>query len=77
MERFEDPKDPLNGPAYHTGKLCVQPGCRRPAGTNWSAFLCQPCNAERMARITRTLEHELARLEGLVPADSLPPDMTP
>ena len=74
MERYEDPSDPLNGPEFHTGKRCIEKGCQRPAGTRWSKFWCQPCNAARMGRIGRTLEHELARLEGRVPENSMPPD---
>lgn len=64
MERFEDPSDPLNGPAHHTGKLCIERGCERPAGTHWSRFWCQPCNAARMTRIGKALRVELDRHEG-------------
>ncbi len=64
MERFEDPADPLNGPAHHTGKPCIEQGCNRPAGTRWSRFWCQPCNAARMRRIGSALKAELARYEG-------------
>lgn len=55
MERYEDANDPLNAMKYHTGKLCIE-GCKRPAGTAWSPFWCQPCNAERMNRITSYLQ---------------------
>lgn len=69
MNRYEDPKDPLNGPAYHTGKPCITKGCENPAGTNWGKFWCQPCNAARMNRISATLENELARLQGKAQQD--------
>lgn len=50
-ERYQNPDDPLNGKEYHTGKLCIE-GCGRLAGTHWSKLWCQPCNAERMKRIS-------------------------
>jgi hypothetical protein len=59
-----DPNDPYNGPAYWTGRLCIEPGCYRLAGTAWSPHWCQPCNAERMRRITRQLEALHARAGG-------------
>jgi hypothetical protein len=62
-DRYQDPADPLNGPKYHTGKLCVE-GCGRPAGTHWSHLWCQPCNAARMDRIGKALRTEIERLEG-------------
>jgi hypothetical protein len=43
--------DPRNGPGYHTGELCIVPGCRRPAGTWWSPLWCFEHNVERMDRI--------------------------
>lgn len=50
-----DPAHPNNSPTYHTGKPCIM-GCGRPAGTAWGLHWCQPCNAERMDRISRNLE---------------------
>lgn len=41
---------------YRTGRLCITPGCYKPAGTAWSPYWCAECNAERMERITRNLE---------------------
>ena len=55
MEKYRDPNDPLNGEKYHTGKPCVE-GCGRPAGTAWSKFWCQPCNAARMDGIGDSLK---------------------
>lgn len=75
MERYEDPQDPLNATSYHTGKTCIEKGCSRPAGTHWSPFWCQQCNAARMRRISGALVHELTRLQGAVPAESMPLDM--
>lgn len=74
LERYENPDDPLNAASYHTGRPCIERGCERPAGTHWSRFWCQPCNAARMKRISGVLEHEMARLEGKVPVDSMPPN---
>lgn len=62
MAKCQDPNDPLNGPEHHTGKLCVE-GCGRPAGTAWSPHWCQPCNAERMDRISRNLRRMARRPE--------------
>lgn len=64
MERYEDPNDPLNGPEFHTGKKCAVKGCSNRAGTSWSPFFCQPCNANRFNRITANLEKEIAYREG-------------
>lgn len=63
MHRFEDPSDPLNATKYYTGRQCVEKGCTRPAGTHWSPFWCQPCNAVRLNRISANLEAEVARYE--------------
>lgn len=63
MERFDDPLDPLNGAEHHTGRPCIEPGCERPAGTWWSPHWCQPCNAERLRRISSHLDDILRRLK--------------
>jgi len=62
---YRDLDHPLNSSTYHTGKSCVEKGCDRPAGTHWSPFWCAEHNAERLERITATLEAELKRLETL------------
>lgn len=63
LERYEDPDDPLNGSMFQTGKVCIARGCSRPAGTHWSKFWCQPCNAIRVRRINQFLEDEVARYD--------------
>lgn len=45
----EDPSHPHNSDAYLTGSPCVC--CGNPAGTAWSPFWCQSCNAQRLRRI--------------------------
>ncbi len=55
MQAYADPHDPLNGSEHHSGRKCIEPGCDRPAGTAWSPFWCQPCNAVRMDRISASL----------------------
>ena len=55
MDAYDDPNNELNGPKYHTGKTCIEPGCENPAGTAWSPHWCQPCNAKRMQTITEHL----------------------
>jgi len=58
LPKYEDPDDTLNGPRYQTGKLCIE-RCGRPAGTAWSPYWCWRCNADRIGRISRSL-NELA-----------------
>jgi len=60
MDRCDDPHDPLNSPAFYTGRPCIEPGCKRPAGTGWSPYWCQPCNAARLHRIDQSLRQLLA-----------------
>ena len=64
MKRFEDPHDPLNGVQYRTGNPCVEPGCDRPAGTAWSRYWCQPCNALRMNGINLSFARMVAEAKG-------------
>jgi hypothetical protein len=54
MKPYEDPNNIGNSQKYHTGKLCIE-GCGRPAGTAWSPFWCQECNAKRINRISEEL----------------------
>jgi len=61
MERFDNPDDPLNGLLYRTGKTCVEQGCFQAAGTAWSPYWCQACNAKRMRRITAQLQEGIER----------------
>lgn len=64
LSRYADPNDPANGPKYHSGKPCIELGCEKPAGTAWSPHWCFRHNAERMARIDRSMD-ELAEGFGL------------
>lgn len=61
---YRDPNDAGNSSAYHTGKPCIEKGCSNPAGTYWSEFWCQEHNAERLERITKNLEDEIAYRRG-------------
>jgi hypothetical protein len=54
--KYRDPNDPLNGEKYQTGELCIEPGCNAPAGTAWSPLWCQKHNAERIDRISESLD---------------------
>jgi len=63
MEAYEDPSSPGNGLAHRTGKRCIEAGCGNPAGTAWSHFWCQPCNALRMNRIGVSLRNMQAELK--------------
>jgi hypothetical protein len=62
MKPYEDPNHPWNGLKYRSGQLCIERGCNNPAGTAWSPYWCQPCNAKRMNSIRASME-EIA--EGL------------
>jgi hypothetical protein len=61
MERHHDPDDPLNGPEHRSGRTCVEKGCNNPAGTAWSPYWCQSCNAARMDHIAQQLGKLLNR----------------
>lgn len=63
MMRCENPSDPGNSPIHLTGKLCIEHGCKRPAGTAWSPYWCQPCNAARMKRIDAGLRAAMAKFD--------------
>lgn len=56
---YADPGHPGNSPKHRTGKPCIERGCENPAGTAWSPFWCQSCNAARMDRITASLDRVL------------------
>jgi hypothetical protein len=60
--RSDDPEDAMNGPRYHTGRLCTEPGCHEPAGTAWGPHRCQRHNAEQLARMSRALAELSARV---------------
>ena len=53
--RADDPYDAMNGPRYHTGRSCKQPGCYADAGTAWGPHWCQRHNAERLHHIGQSL----------------------
>ena len=55
MSGYDDPNHPGNGPAFRTGKPCINV-CGRPAGTAWSPHWCFECNVERINRIRAQLE---------------------
>lgn len=59
LEPYQDPKHEWNGAEYLTGKKCIE-GCGREAGTAWSAHWCQPCNAQRLDKISGQMENILA-----------------
>ena len=61
--RAQQPDDPMNGPRYHTGRFCTEPGCYEPAGTAWGPRWCQRHNADQLDRISRSLA-ELGALVG-------------
>lgn len=52
---YRDPDNDANGPSHHTGETCIENGCNQSAGTAWSPYWCQSCNAKRMDRISSNL----------------------
>jgi len=50
-EPWKNQNSPNNSKKYHTGKPCVEVGCKNPAGTAWSPYFCKECNAARFERI--------------------------
>lgn len=63
MEPFEDPNNLGNSEKYHTGKECIEPGCDNPAGTAWSPYWCQSCNAKRINKISFQLVSMIKKME--------------
>lgn len=61
-----DPIHPGNSPKHLTGKLCIEK-CGRPAGTAWSPYWCQPCNAERIRRVNAGLAAAMAQFDRATP----------
>ena len=64
LPAYADRNHPGNGDVHLSGKACVEKGCTSPAGTLWSPFWCFEHNIERMERIGRNLEAELAYRTG-------------
>lgn len=52
---YADPSNPGNAVTYHTDGLCIENGCKEPAGTWWSALWCFKHNVIRMDRIRASL----------------------
>ena len=56
MDRpYADPSNPGNAVTYHSGRLCIENGCKEPAGTWWSPLWCFKHNVIRMDRISASL----------------------
>ena len=63
MLAYEDPNHDGNSAKWHTGKRCVESGCKANAGTWWSPLWCFEHNVARMKRITAGLNDAVARAE--------------
>ncbi|MGW1422677.1 hypothetical protein ACWAT4_21485 [Bradyrhizobium manausense] len=68
MMNYENPEHDGNSAKWHTGKQCIEKGCKKPAGTWWSPHWCFDHNVERMQRISAGLNDavERAKLAELV-----------
>jgi hypothetical protein len=60
---YHDENDPGNDVRYLSGRTCVEPGCSNPAGTAWGPYWCWRHNAERLDRVTASLERLTAAWE--------------
>ena len=58
-EPFEDPKNDGNSSKHHTGKPCIEPQCKYPAGTAWSPLWCFSHNVKRIKRINHQFDELL------------------
>ena len=63
MEAYEDPDHEWNSSKFHTGKMCIEPGCNKPAGTKWGKYWCQIHNANRFCRINDQFESILKMID--------------
>lgn len=63
LKPYQDPMHHGNSPLHLTGKLCIEKGCDRPAGTAWSPYWCHPCNVVRLDRIEAQLKAAIAHLD--------------
>ncbi len=65
MENYENPEHPFNSQRYHSGFRCAgyarDVECDTKAGTAWSPYFCQECNAKRIRRISRCLSDILSK----------------
>jgi len=68
MMNYENPDHDGNSAKWHTGKRCVEKGCKKPAGTWWSPLWCFDHNVERMKRVSAGLKDaaERAKMAELV-----------
>ena len=57
LKAFEDPDREGNSRKHRSGTVCIEPSCRKTAGTAASPYWCFEHDVERMRRITRELEN--------------------
>ena len=53
---YNDKNDKGNSSKYHTGKVCIEKDCVKPAGTAWGIYWCFDHNVERMDMLTKKFE---------------------
>ena len=41
---------------FHTGKMCIAPGCDKPAGTKWGYHWCPIHDIERREKISSSIK---------------------
>lgn len=64
LEPADDPNHKGNSKRYlKPGKKCATVGCPNTPGTWWSPYWCQPCNGERLRRISGQLNSIMANTE--------------
>jgi hypothetical protein len=72
LKAFEDANHDGNSAKYHTGKPCVEKGCKHSAGTWWSPLWCFEHNVARIRRISASLDDIVLsnRLREMVDAET-------
>ena len=51
LEPWEDPNHDHYHPGHRSGRICVERGCKEPAGNAWGPHWCFKHNVERFRRI--------------------------
>ncbi len=63
LKPYADPNHIGNSAKYHTGKPCIERGCKAPSGTRWSPLWCFEHNVKRIDRISSSLEDFVKQAE--------------
>jgi hypothetical protein len=62
---YKDKSSPLHSSKYHSGKICIEEGCNKPAGTYWNINLCSECTILKIDMIIMISNGLLARFDSI------------